>query len=297
MTAGGSYQQYSRHWVFYTPDDQAFTISTGGFTEKYFTSGGPTGAWGWPAGDREYFDDRSSIIRFDSGVAVHSTATGVAFMTQDAYSDWKGRGADSSPTGFPAEDTVTVEGGGSYQVFSKQTVFISPDGTSRALTNGGFPSKYLNSGGPSGSWGWLTNERSYFADRSSLVKFENGVALHSSATGVMFTTPEIYADWKARGSDKSITGFPIKDSVRIQGGGSYQEYSRYSVFIDPNGRSFMIANGKYTDEYFKAGGPEGSWGWPTGDRVYYAQGGGEIPFENGVAVHNQSSGVTFRASE
>jgi len=295
LADGGSYQQFARHVVFYAADEK-FTMANGGYTTRYLDAGGPDGSWGWPAGPREYFADRSSVMPFENGTAVHSAATGVVWLEASLYQDWVERGANQSPTGFPSVDSQMVDGGGAIQEYAKQTVFARPDGETFAIANGGFPNEYFAAGGPTGSWGWPASERVYFADRSSTVAFENGVAMHSGATGVVFISSDAHADWVARGAERSATGFPVAETVEIAGG-FYQEYARMFVFVTPSGESFSIAKGKYIDEYFAAGGPDGAWGWPISDRVYYPQGGGEIAFENGVAIHDSANGtVTFESN-
>ncbi|WP_201023652.1 LGFP repeat-containing protein, partial [Leucobacter sp. G161] len=114
--------------------------------------------------------------------------------------------------------------------------------------------------------------------------FQNGNAVYSSTTGVAaFMQTGTFDKWVASGGPTGATGFPVQDTVVIDGQGSYQVFARQTVYYGPYGKPLAFSPDAYRTAYEKSGGPTGPWGWPAGPGFPVGK-GYAVPFQNGNAV-------------
>ncbi|GAA3631848.1 hypothetical protein GCM10022200_13500 [Microbacterium awajiense] len=162
---------------------------------------------------------------------------------------------------------VSANGGGVYQEFDNGIIYA----TSKAVTYRGRTSAisvaYLNSGGPSGPWGWPADDGECI-DGICIVDFQyDAVWYRSGVTTVGIPVEEpIASAWANRGGRES-SGHPVRFPVSVDanGGGVVQEFSSGIFYSTGAGVTYRARSSAITRAYLAAGGPTGSWGWPVDD--------------------------------
>ena len=276
--------------MFFTSATTQVFIEKAPFLSGYLASGGPSGAWGWPVSARKMHKGPGggSQIGFENGIAVHTPATGVAFLSPASYDDWKAMGGSAAPLGYPDADT-SVLADGFVQHYAGTMRFAGP-GSTVDIRGGKLLTGYLKAGGPSGAWGWPVGPQVDHAGASgSEIAFDHGVEVYSPATGAAFMTPAAHADWLSRGGPSGVYGYPTA-STTVVADGSYQRYATRIVFTGPD-VTRVLRVGAITEKYLSGGTQNPKWGWPIGAKVDLAQGADSVVFSTGVAVTSKLATV------
>ena len=256
---------------------------------------------------------------------------------------------DANPAmyGKPIENqaSITANGGGLFQRFESGMITHSNAlNKTVGIINGSFSAAWLAAGGPSGSWGFLANEKVLEPRSGATLRFQHGTATWTSALGVRFIPSPLAAGWDKAGGVSGALGYPIADAVMTSStsgtqafeggilsatnstsvilsettlarwrslgnantvgvplenvqqvaGGSWLRTDRGAGFFRDGAKPLFIANGLFINAYLAAGGPTGSWGWPTvGKTLGLPNGGSTVTFQNGVAVHTHATGVVY----
>ncbi|UOR02236.1 hypothetical protein MUN77_02575 [Leucobacter allii] len=275
------------------------TIYTQALGAKYMPSrihhfwklgGGATGPLGYPVGAATQPTSTSGMQKFERGTLMVSGSRS-AVVTPTQLSQWTKLGGHAKLGYY----TSTMKGGDTFprRATERGVVYFVPGG-SFMIATGEFSKAYAASGGPSGPWGMPAKAKRALAGGGSMITFANGVAVHSKATGVVFMTRPAYDDWIARGGPSGALGYPAR-STQLTAGGSVQVYAAATFYYGP-AKTVKLANGQFTAAYAAAGGPAGSWGWPTTGKRTFADGSSTVGFAHGTAKHVPGKGVTFTPS-
>lgn len=166
-------------------------------------------------------------MKFQHGVVAYSAETGSVLMPAKIAARWTASGG-AGALGYPkaAPQTLSSNGGGSLQEFTRGTIWLSPLGAF-AMGSGAYRTGYLNAGGPSGRWGWPAGAATcrLAADGCTML-FQHGLGAYAPATGVVLIPTVLAGEWTRRGGPLSPLAYPVASatvkgdltSQRFQGG-------------------------------------------------------------------------------
>ncbi|WP_062464909.1 LGFP repeat-containing protein [Demequina soli] len=263
ITSGdGTYQEFTRGHLFLPAAGGSVFLASGWRVPKtYWKSGGPTGSWGWPVRDRATI---SGGYRFDFTHATVWAVEGKVRILQGAmYDTWLAEGGTTTLGAAIANAQSTA--GGSYQHFFKGDLFVTSGGSATVLSvKSPVTSLYWDAGGPDGLWGWPLGDP-VTVDAGDRYEFEHATVTVVGGAVTVASTP-MYDAWSARGGASSL-GSPITAAVTTAAG-TYQRFANGDLFLDSSGASvYYGAKWRVPVMYWKAGGPDGSWGWPLSNPV------------------------------
>ncbi|WP_431194076.1 LGFP repeat-containing protein, partial [Leucobacter chromiireducens] len=139
--------------------------------------------------------------------------------------------------------------------------------------------------------GWGTGDGcSSYGNRNFYLFYKTwfGDPVGYQVTGAIATT------WQRFGGENGTLGRPVANetSVAANGGGSYQEFQRGTIFSENRtGKSTAIGAGPFLTNYRAAGFVQGPWGWPTADATCgLAAGGCTMSFQTGVVAYSGATG-------
>ncbi len=264
VTSGsGTYQELAGGYLYLTADGTTTFLPTRwAVTVQYLASGGPTGSWGWPRGDRVDLGD-AALYSFDNAEAYSHDGSLVPIVG-DMLTTWRTQGG-AAKQGYPVSAASTV-GGGVYQAFQRSVVFLPPGGGTQAMTaDGTITTAYLAAGGPAGSWGWPTGAATK-ANGIWRVPFTARLAYNHRGdvrTAKVPMEDPLEEPWyRYDRSNGAIAPGVVKNA------GSFQQLAGGYLYVTKDGTStFLPTRWAITAAYLDAGGPTGEWGWPRGDRV------------------------------
>ncbi|MGI8392686.1 hypothetical protein [Leucobacter sp. W1038] len=174
---GGTAHELSNGTIWVSPQGTV-QMSNGPFKAQYLAAGGPSGSWGWPKTNAACrLVEGGCYMEFQFGTGMWSAGTGLVLVSNEAFAIWNREGGSF---GYPIAPPVTVSanGGGVVQEFTRGAVWASPQGTVQ-MSNGPFKAGYLSAGGPAGLWGWPVNNAVCEADSCSM-GFQNGLVNYQS---------------------------------------------------------------------------------------------------------------------
>ncbi|UYO98152.1 hypothetical protein OED01_05430 [Microbacterium sp. M28] len=233
---------------------------------------------------------------FQRATVGYSPATGAFSMTPAIAAGWNKLGAVA--IGYPnrAGETISANGGGDQQQFTRATLWASKSGAF-AMGDGAFRNNYLAAGGPAGSWGWPAGQpRCGLADGGCLMVFQHGTVGYSPSTGSVLMSPPVAAEWNRKGIAR--LGYPAAaaQTFAANGGGERQAFTRATLFASDAGVVAMMP-GVLLDRYVAAGGPTGSWGWPVSEpRCGLPDSGCLMVFQNGTVGYSASTGAVLMSA-
>jgi uncharacterized protein with LGFP repeats len=193
--------------------------------------------------------------------------------------------AHKSTYGDPTGNAVSVSGngGGTTQQFTKGTLYTSAAGTFGAV--GAVRSKYTALGGPAGRLGWPRKAQTVRtgAHAGTIQAFQKGT-VYSSSAGTAAVLAPIAAKYLASGYELGSLGYPTSDAS-TGGGGTVQSFQGGRV-VSIASRTIVV-RGSVLSMWITRGAQGGTLGWPTSEETAVTSGGkkGTVQsFETGVVT-------------
>lgn len=213
-------------------------------------------------------------------LAAHNKAGGVA-------GSWGWPTAGAVNQGSSGNNTMQFQNG--IGVESTQAgVFVVPT----ALA-----ADWKASGGFSGSWGYPIAAATQ-AGGATHQRFKNLTAGKAGSGKVAAVGNPFGPKWIENGGVTGKLGAPTGKltSIASGGGGKRLDFGG-GTMLNSGAGTFVLPAGALRDGYFAAGGPEGTWGWPTGRYLCNAANTEcSMTFTNGVGVWTSSRGLLFTKS-
>lgn len=106
--------------------------------------------------------------------------------------------------------------------------------------------------------------------------------------------PAVLAEWQRLGGAAGPLGAPVGNEVAVaaNGGGYVQAFRGGTIWLRTGATvAYGAGAGPFRDSYLAAGGPSGSWGWPTGAPYCgLVDGGCLMDVQNGTVGYSASTG-------
>ena len=205
----------------------------GAIDERFRDEGGPTGAWGYPLETRR--TGGGQIVTFEH-ITIAMAATGPAVaVADDMLAAAREPGADNpDAVGLPtaAEET---SGGARLQRFERGIV-VETTGGGLVAIGGDLAERYLDAGGPGGSWGRPTGAP-YPVDggRGRRLDLADASLFVGPGTGVRALSGRILDEYDAAGGPGGSLGLPTSDVVRVDNGQQRASFEGGALVIEPGG--------------------------------------------------------------
>lgn len=259
-SGGGTGQRYVGGSIMSSPTAGTQALMNGSIRDQYFNAGGPSSAWGWPTGPQACVESictqpfQGGTIKTNPIDQVHDSLGGDSGVLGPAMS---------------GVETFAGGGGGTGQRFLNGSIMSSAAGA-KVLMNGPLRDAYFNGGGPSGPLGWPADPAQTFVGGYGQ-RFQNGSLMAGTTVGVTTTlmNGQIRDAYFNSGGPSGSLGWPMSgvETFTGGGGGTGQRFQYGSIMASPSVGAFLILNGPIRDQYFNAGGPSTSLGWPTANQT------------------------------
>lgn len=236
---------------------------------------------GWGIGNScSAYGNRNFYLYFTTWFgSTHAVVTGAINTFWTAH-----RSAYGKPQAAAVK--TSANGGGTYQRFTKGTIYTSPAGTFG--TSGSIASKFDALGGPKGALGWPRKGATVRSgvNGGTAQAFQKGT-IYVSTAGTAAVVAPVYAKFASTGYELGTLGWPTGDAVKSKaaGGATSQTFQRGRVVVV--GSKASIVTGDVLAIWQKRKAEYGSMGWPTADVGTVTSGGKQgllQTFQTGVAT-------------
>ncbi len=288
VAASGNYRASFQHGTtVYDPKNVVMRYMPTMVFNAWKARGEQTGPLGFPLENASQYSASAAAQLFQGGTLMVSK-NGTAVLDAAELKAWTALGgypvvglANADRLPLAGKSFRRTEKGGMVQTSSTGQIFVPS----------GIFEQFVSSEAVAKKWGWPVAQISLSGGVG--MKFQNGNAVYSSSTGVAaFMQTATFDKWVAGGGPTSATGFPVQDTVVIDGQGTYQVFARQTVYYGPYGKPLAFSPDAYRTAYEKSGGPTGPWGWPAGPGFPVGT-GYAVPFQNGNAVLTPPAPVVF----
>jgi len=250
-------QEYGGGTLYTGPLGNGYVATV--FEERVAAVGGITGSYGFPSGPLRTTATGSG--QDFGGWSLASTSVGVKSIHSTMLTAWRGYGAENGYLGWFTGQQSKV-GSVYVQNFEHGKLYFS--GTKKAYIGEHFVPLIEANGGITGSYGWPTGN--VFISKSSgggeIQKFGtsrvftwNSTAGAKNVYGLMLTGWNQYGAQNTLGWPTSFQASDAKSGVRSQ------TFSKGRLYATTSRNGWVPT--ALVAAYATAGGPTGSWGWPT----------------------------------
>jgi uncharacterized protein with LGFP repeats len=280
-TAGVSWQQYERGYLYWTAATGAHLVS-GQIWGVYTAAGGPA-VLGAPLTDElPTPDGEGRFNHFANGASVYWTAaTGAQLVQGQIRSLWQRSGWESGPLGYPTSGEQ-AGGGGRFSTFQGGTVFwTAAAGAVDVL--GPLAQEWAARGGP--AWAIPTG-RTQSAGAARYNAFSGDRTLYwSAATGAHVVQGQIRGLYTAKGAATGVLGLPVSDEESAAGGVRSSRFQNGVVYWSPTGGAWAV-EGDIAKKWLRLGGLASGMGLPISNEKPTPSGVGRYNhFANGSSIY------------
>ncbi|WP_077490083.1 GH25 family lysozyme [Sinomonas mesophila] len=295
LVNGGSYQNFQRGAIIWSPATGAQTSPNGPIRDAWKASGFETGILAYPtSGVVTGLVNGGSYQNFQNGAIIWSPASGAQASPNGPIRDaWKASGFETGILAYPTSGVVTgLANGGSYQNFQNGAVISSTAGTFISPT-GPIRTAWLTSGAERGPLGYPTSGVvTGLANGGSYQNFQNGAVISSTAGTFISPTGPIRAAWLTSGAERGPLGYPTSGVVcGLRESGCYQNFQGGAIVSSPAG-TFVSPSGPIRTAWLTSGAENGPLAYPTSGVVTgLINGGAYQNFQKGAIVWSPSTGA------
>ncbi|KQZ08727.1 hypothetical protein ASD23_10090 [Agromyces sp. Root1464] len=199
-TSGGFAQRYQNADVYSTGAAGTWLVS-GAILNWYGSSGGPTGAAGWPASDTvRVVENGGGLGQAFAGGSVYSSAAGTFLVSGSVRNAYWSRNGSAGALGWPT-GAQSCSGGVCSQAFQYGTLVVDANGTAR-VTWPAIESFFASQGGATGVLGVALSEAIRIPENGGgFGQAFAGGSVYSSAAGTFLVSGSVRnAYWSRNGS-------------------------------------------------------------------------------------------------
>jgi uncharacterized protein with LGFP repeats len=280
-TAGVSWQQYERGYMYWTPSTGAHVVA-GQIWGVYTAAGGPavlgaplTDELGTPDGVGRY-------NHFANGASIYWTAaTGAQLVQGQIRNLWQQTGWENGPLGYPTSGEK-AGGGGRYTSFQKGTVFWTAAAGAVEL-HGSLAEEWIARGGL--QWAVPTSSTQSVAGGLA-AGFSGDRSLYwSAATGGHVVQGQVRGLYAAKGAAAGVLGFPLSDEEASSGGVRSSTFVNGTISWSAAGGAHAV-EGDIAKKWTAAGGLASGLGLPVTDETATPSGIGRYNhFANSSSIY------------
>ncbi|WP_454129849.1 hypothetical protein [Microbacterium aurum] len=263
----------------------------GDLRAAYFSTGGATGAYGWPTSDQTCFVTTCQQ-NFEGGLIVAGPG-GSAAVTEPVRTAYLAAGGIAGSWGVPVTNTAAIpaNGGGYGQAFAGGSVYYRANDRAWFVT-GAIRDKYWSLSGAAGPLGFPLAEQEVLSSSTCRQRFDGGWVLWTASDGARIGDPAVDDAYAVAGGAKGVLGARTATFVAYSynGGGFAEVFVGGAIFYKPSVGAHAVT-GAVRAAYFATGGAAGALGWPTSDQTCSGS-TCQQAFEGGVIVAGPAGSST-----
>lgn len=273
----GSFVAYSKGYIYDTATTAASAMTPFTYT-TWMTNGGPAGALGYPRRDRYTgLLDAGWLQPFEKGCITDSASTATQVVTSVRWTVWQANGREGGVLGYPVAPVAYIDGGW-LQPFQKGCITDS-NATTTQVVHGTRWTVWQANGRETGPLGYPVAAVA-FVDGGWIQQFQNGCITDSTHTTTQVVVGASWTAYDRLGRAAGVMGYPTAPAADSSGG-TGQSFDGGALWGRAGGPAYAV-RGAVLTTWLAAGGPGGSYGFPTGDTTQNANGTKTCVFEGGT---------------
>ncbi|WP_228539401.1 LGFP repeat-containing protein [Nocardia sp. XZ_19_385] len=195
------------------------------------------------------------------------------------------RAGGTGALGEPTAPEADAAGGGKFQTFANNASIYWSDPTGAHVVSGPIRNKWSALGWESGALRYPVTSESQTPTGSGLfVQFQGGSIYYSVGTDAHQIGGFIRDKWGQLGWENGPLGFPLTDEAAGAKGGRYNLFPGGAIYWSSSSGAHAVW-GSIRDNWVRAGGESGRYGYPTSD---------EYDYEDGKAQDFQGGRITWQ---
>jgi uncharacterized protein with LGFP repeats len=244
--------------------------------DAWASYGGPTGFLGYPTSDSIAVNDGLRNDFNAAGATIGWTAaTGAHLVIGSIRNCWLALGAGAGPLRYPLAEEEAAPRDGRQTRFQNGTVTWRPDLAAHAVS-GVIHQRWQELGAAGGVLGYpVSDELSTGDTRGRVSWFEAGGIFATATTGAHDVQNPTLSAWYGYGGPGGTLGYPIANSVALDGGGQWTQFERGSV-VSRSDVGNRVVRGGINAKYVAIGGPTGVLGLPVTDEAAVGDRRGQV---------------------
>lgn len=272
---GGLAQSFQAGSIYMKSGSAAYVVS-GTIRDAYWSADGSAGILGWPQSDlialTSGLGGRAQVFQYGSIYQQNGSQPYlVSGPIRDKYFTLQG---SDGPLGWPISGKlqISANGGGVAQAFQSGSVY-QKSGRVPYAVSGDVLTAYFGAGGADGDLGWPVSDVMTVAANGGgrAAAFENGSIFKSDSLPAFLVSGPIREKYFQVGGASGELGWPTGpvSTSSLNGGGTKQSYQNGTIYKGQNLTS-RIVSGAILDTYSSLSSADGPLGWPTSDKIAYA---------------------------
>jgi uncharacterized protein with LGFP repeats len=262
---GGRIRDHSNGYIAYLPAVGAWSVR-GREATVYRQLGLEGGRLGYPRRDRQTFNwGPGWYARFQRGWITYTAATGAHPVVRPYWQPWiDNGGAKGRRLGLPLADVQAADGGGGYVQRFQRGALLRIAGSSDVIAVfGGYWNSYQRTGGTSGPLGFpVRARRTSLSGRGAMQRFDNGMLINSSRTGIRAVLGTTQRRYQQLGYDSSSLGFPTERQIAVgDGRGTVQGFEGGAIYATTATGAWEVLT-RFRGHYLEVGSCRGPLGYP-----------------------------------
>ncbi|MFI1913491.1 LGFP repeat-containing protein [Nocardia sp. NPDC020380] len=188
--------------------------------------------------------------------------------------------------GDPVGPEVDAAGGGRKQDFTNNVSIYWTAATDAHAIGGSIRDKWRTTGSEAGSLKYAVTDEGETSKPGRFQHFQGGSIYWSLGAGTHVVSGPIRDKYAAAGWESSPLGFPIADQSK--GSSTVNQMFEGGAIYSSQSTGTHIVWGAIRDDWVRAGGENGRYGYPTGDEYDY-KGGKAQDFQGGKITWSPST--------
>ncbi len=274
----GRYVTYQGGRIWSTSTTAAIAMSS--FVDAQYHANGGASNLGYPIAHRaQGLRDGGWMHLFEKGCLVDSASTRTRAVWGPRWTAWVREGRENGHLQYPLLPVELRADGSSIQVFQNGCIVDGPR-TSLVVVWGLRWTRWVEVGREGGVLGYPVAAVEIAATGAWIQRFERGCFVDSPATITRMVAGSTWTAWQQVGREGGVLGFPADEQQALPGG-TVQHFQRGGVW-GRTGAAAWAVRGRVLTAWEAAGGPAGTYGFPTAHVVDNAVGTQTGRFEGGT---------------
>lgn len=274
----GRWVAYQGGRIWWTSATGAVALAT--FVNDIWEANGGAGALGYPKGAKQTgLPDGGWLHAFEKGAIVDSLSTTTQVVEGVRWTAWVGAGRESGRLRYPLAKVEFQPDGAWIQRFQDGAITDSPATTTQVVWGIRW-TRWVEAGRETGVLGFPVGPKEDLPLFSWIQRFQRGCLVDSNETVTRLVRDAIWTAWQQVGREQGRLSYPTTEQVASSTGVS-QRFRRGGIWGRTDAPAFAVFGATLTT-WEAAGGPEGSYGYPTAHTVTNGDGTTTGVFEGGT---------------
>jgi uncharacterized protein with LGFP repeats len=273
----GRYVTYQGGRIWSTSSTPAVALSN--FVQSQYDVHGGAARLGYPKAARVGgLVDGGWIHVFEKGCLVDSASTSTTAVWGIRWSNWVAFGRERGKLGYPISAVQYRTDGSWIQLFQGGCIVDSAQTVTQVVWGIRW-ARWVQAGREQGVLGYPVHSLEYLPDNAWIQRFQGGAIVDSSTTTTRVVPGRTWVAWQSVGREAGVLGYPTTE-LDVIAGGTAQRFQNGGIWGRDGGGAWAVWGAVLT-RWEDAGGPAGTYGFPTAHVVGNGNGTYTGVFEGG----------------